>query len=270
VIERQKSRALLRALVCIGLPVAAATVLAACSTIKVVDDPSRVVSYEYRQRYGFVRIERIEAGAPENSHPFVISADALSQSLSRVEVQDGALVGAAPMFNEAELKEYVPYLAAALAKAGPKEDVCFAVIGKRGSLGSFSQLSVTSGRLFARDGQINVIFGLVQDLFDGRELGEALVPPFPAGSRSQASNTGWKLLPKGGRLPDGRSDWIALDMTQPPAAKVKATGEPTPRTADSRYQEAQSRLIALDRLKADGLITQQEYDERRRAILQGL
>ena len=272
-IEQQKSRALLRALVCIGLPVAAAMALSACSTTEVRDDTSKVVSYVYRPQVGYVRIERIETGAPDNDYPFDISPDALSRLLASLEVKGGEKTGAAPLFNDEELKEFVPYLVAALAKARPKEDVCFAVVGKHGPLGSYSPPSVTTGRLFARDGHLNVILGLVQEHFEGPDVGfvDSLTPRLPPGSRLQASNTGWKLLPKGGRLADGRSDWIALDTPPPPAARQQPPGTaPTPATADSRYQEAQSRLIALDRLKADGLITQQEYDERRRAILQGL
>ena len=263
-----------RAAVWIVVAAAAAMALSACTTTEVRDDPSKIVSYVYRPQIGYVRIERIETGAPDNDHPFDISPDALSRSLASLEVEGGAKSGTAPIFNDDELKEFAPYLVAALAKAGPKEDVCFAVVGRHGALGSYSPPSVTTGRLFARDGRLNVIFGLVQEHFEGPDVGfvDSLTPRFPPGSRMQASNTGWKLLPKGGRLPEGRLDWIALDTTQPPAAKEKAAGaaEPTPRTADSRYQEAQSRIIALDRLKADGLITQQEYDERRRAILQGL
>jgi hypothetical protein len=51
----------------------------------------------------------------------------------------------------------------------------------------------------------------------------------------------------------------------------EATGGPgTPPAVDSRVQEIENRLRTLDRLKADGVIKEEEYNERRRAILQGL
>jgi len=43
-----------------------------------------------------------------------------------------------------------------------------------------------------------------------------------------------------------------------------------PVAGDSRYREIQERLRTLERLKADGLITEEEYRDRRRAILEGL
>ncbi len=65
-----------------------------------------------------------------------------------------------------------------------------------------------------------------------------------------------------------------LDTTTLPAPKEKTVGAgaatPAAPATDSRYQEIESRLSALNRLKANGLITEEEYSERRRAILQGL
>lgn len=252
------------------LPIGVAMALSACSSVKTVDS---VISYLYRPHFGFVRIEHIEPGAPDNAHPFDISFDALGQSLASIQVEGGAKMAAAPMFNEAELKEFVPHLVAALAKAGPREDVCFAVVGQHGLFGSASPLSVTSGRLFARDGRLNIIFGLVQTPFEDNELGNALVPPFPPGSRTQVSNTGWKVLPKGGRLADGRTDWIVLDnwvVLDTTKAKAPDAGAASPATADTRYQEIESKLTVLGRLKEKGLITEEEYKERRRVILEGL
>jgi hypothetical protein len=269
--NRAPVASLLRGFAWVALAAGAAMALSACNSMKVIDDPSKVVSYVYRPQIGFVRIERIEAGAPDNAHPLDISVDALSRSLARLEVKGGAKIDTVPLFNDAELKEFAPPLAVALAKAGPKEDVCFAVIGKHGAFGSYSDPSVTSGRLFARDGKLNLIFGLVQELYQPfTELtgdNSSLVPPFPSGSRAQASNTGWTLLPKGGRLADGRTDWIVLDTTQP-AAIEKPPGAPA--AADSRYQEIENKLTVLNRLKEKGLITEEEYKERRRAILEGL
>ena len=238
-----------------------------------IDNESQVVSYEYRPPFGYVRIERIEAGAPANAHPFGISADELRRSLASLTVQGAVSIGVTPVFTDAELQEIVPHLVAALAKAGPREDVSFAVTGQHGFLGRYSSKSVTTGRLFARDRQLNVIFGLVHELYEGGELGSNLTPPFPPGSRAPRSDQVWRILPAGGRLVDGRVDWVMLDTARLPAPAEKAAASPaapTPPAADSRYQEIESRLGALDRLKEEGLITEEEYKERRRAILQGL
>ncbi|HEY7674017.1 MAG TPA: hypothetical protein VH867_02220 [Burkholderiales bacterium] len=238
-----------------------------------IDNEAAVVSYEYRPEFGFVRIERIESGAPDNAHPFSISADELRRSLASLEVEGGVSIGVKPLFNEEELKEIAPHLVAALAKAGPREDVSFAVTGKHGIFGAYSPKSVTSGRVFARDGQLNVIFGLVHELYEGGELGGGLTPSFPPGSRAPRADRIWKIVPTSARLADGRADWVILAAAKPPAAVEKAgaaPAAPAPPAAGSRYQEIEDRLGALNRLKEKGLITEEEYRERRRAILQGL
>ena len=57
------------------------------------------------------------------------------------------------------------------------------------------------------------------------------------------------------------------EMAPAPAA---AAAPQKPAAADPRYEEIQARLRTLERLKAEGLITEEEYRERRRAILQSL
>jgi hypothetical protein len=263
---------LLRFVVRIAFSAGVATGLSACGLISTVGNPE-IVSYEYRPRFGYVRIEHIEAGAPDNAHPFGVPAGALSQMLASLKVRGGASISTVPMFTEGELKEIVPHLVAALAKAGPREDVTFAVTGKHGFFGAYSSKSVTSGRVFVRDRQLNVIFRLVHELYEDGELGHGVSPVFPPGTRAHRSDLGWRLVPENGRLANGRSDWVMLDTTMLPKPKetTGATGTaPAAPAADSRYQEIENRLRTLDRLKADRLITEEEYAERRRAILQGL
>jgi putative oligomerization/nucleic acid binding protein len=249
-----------------------AVALSACGSMGLIDDPSKVVRYEYRPPFGFVRIERIEAGAPDNAHPFGISVDALRQSLASLKVEGAASIGTKPVFTDGELKDIVPHLVAALATAGPREDVTFAVTGQHESLfGAYASKSATTGRLFAHDGQLNIIFGLIHELYEGRELGQAWPPPFPPGSRARRSDAVWKIVPTSGRLADARVDWVVLDAAKAQAPEEKTgASAPTPSAADSRYREIEDKLGVLNRLKEKGLITEEEYNERRRAILQGL
>ena len=58
-----------------------AIALSACGLMG-VNPESQVVSYQYRTQYGFVRIEHIEPGAPDNAHPFAVSIDALRKTLA--------------------------------------------------------------------------------------------------------------------------------------------------------------------------------------------
>jgi hypothetical protein len=242
----------------------------ACAPLSRMGSDPGVVSYEYRQSIDFVRIERIETGAPDNEQPYRVGPDELVRALGRLQVKGSISLTAVPVFNDAELEAIVPPLVAALAKAGPKEDVTFLVTGKHGFLGKYSSDSITTGRVFARNHQLNIVFGLMHELYQGNEFD---LPPYRLGSRTYP-NTVWSIVPDPGR-PDGpRSDWVTLDAKA--LATPVATGEGGSRaganatSAEDRYREIKNRLTALDRLKADGLITDEEYKERRRGILQEL
>jgi len=238
-----------------------------------LDGDPAIVAYEYRKDASFVRIERIEAGAPDNSHPFAVSVEALTKTLASLQVEGGGTITETAMFTEAELKEIAPPLVAALAKAGPKEDIRFAVAGRRGLLGSLSSPSITTGLLFVSDRQLNVIFGLVQEFFEDEYLKMELrtLPPASRTYRTRQVGRVWKLLPKSGRLIDKHPDWVSFDIPAPAGKAGEAgPGVPVVPGADSRFQEIQTRLNVINRLKESGLITEDEYNERRRAILQGL
>jgi len=265
------ARSLLYAIACIVPPMGAVLALSACGLLDALGGDPPVVSYEYRKGVSFVRIERIEAGAPDNTHPFGISAEALTRALAGIQVKGGSSISAVPMFTEAELQEIAPHLVAALAKARPKEDIGFAVSGKHGYLGAFSPSSLTTGRLFVRDRRINVIFGLVQEFYEGGELEVDLSSP-PTGSRTYRPGKVWRLVPNSGQPVEQRTDWMTFDAATPPkpGAEAAESGAPSTPTAEERYREFETRLAVLNRLKANGLITEEEYNERRRAILRGL
>ena len=173
-------------------------------------DGPEVLRYEYRPSPGFVRIERIESGAPDNAHPFGISIDAMRQRLSSVKLKDD------PIFASEELDELVPYLAAALNNVGSKEDVTFAVTGSHGLLGKFSPKTVTTGRVFVHDQRLNIIFGVVHDPFAILQMQTPNVPqPFTPGTRAKRIVTKLAIKPGKGRLAAGdRPDWVTFDAAR--------------------------------------------------------
>ncbi len=177
---------------------------------KTGEDGPEVLRYEYRPSLGFVRIERIESGAPDNAHPFGISVDAMRQRLASVKLKDD------PVFASEELDELVPYLAAALNNVGSKEDVTFAVTGSHGLLGKFSPKTVTTGRVFVHDQRLNIIFGVVHDPFAIVQMQTPNVPqPFTPGTRAKRIDTKLAIKPGKGRLAAGdRPDWVTFDAAR--------------------------------------------------------
>jgi len=189
-----------------------ALVLGSCSGLNYSTDKDgpEVLRYEYRPSLGFVRIERIESGAPDNVHPFGISIDAMRQKLASVKLKDD------PVFTSEELDEIVPYLAAALTRVGSNEDVTFAVTGSHGLLGKFSPKTVTTGRVFVHDQRLNIIFGVVHDPFAILQMQTPNVPqPFTPGTRAKRIDTKLAVTPGKGRLvSEDRPDWVTFDIAQ--------------------------------------------------------
>ncbi len=216
---------------------------------------------------GFVRLEPIEPGAPDNAHPFIVSVGGLQQMLAKLKVKGTVSGDPQPVFTSAELVEYSSHLVAALAKAGPKEDVTFATAGSRGIFGAYSPKSFTTGRIFVRDAQLNIIFGTVHERNDSGQMGVGAARSITPGTRKQKLESGWSMMPDGARVADQRPDWVLIDTTAIPVA-ASPLPSVAPVSTESSIQEIEDKLRLLEQLKTKGLITEEEYGERRRSILQ--
>jgi hypothetical protein len=259
------------------------TTLTACAWFGESSNHDR--DYLYESDGDYVRLVPIEPGAPANSHPFNVSADQLARLLAGIKVRRATSIDEVPVFTKGELEKIAPPLAAALSKAGPNQDVTFAVASYRGILGKYSPESVTTGRLFATADSVNLIFGRIQQRKDSGELDYSeYTPPIVAGVRShRIGDTVWKIVPGSAHFHGQRGDWLVFNRSEFPAAAAAPAappaseagvkpGEATPAapTIDSKAQAIEDRLRVLDELKKKGVITEQEYRERRREILQEL
>jgi hypothetical protein len=254
-----------------------ALLLTACGTTLPGAGAEMPADHVHRSKSAAVRIEPIEAGAPDNAHPATVPARALRRTLEGLRAARTISISPKPVFTAEELDEIVAPLAAALAKAGAREDVVFVSRGFHGIFGKYSTATVTTGRMFVHEGRINIIFGLLHDQVDQLERVDEAARKFVPGSRAQPLATGWEIAPDGSVRVHERRDWISFEV---PSAVEPAAVEAAPaRGADAaapapqdnaRYQEIEAKLKLLDRLKANELISEEEYREQRRSILQGL
>ena len=224
----------------------------------------------YRGKYSSVRIELAEAGAVANqSH--AIDAAELSAALALLKLND-----AQPIFLADELSEVVPHLARALAQTTASEDVVFAVAGRHKLLGLFAPNAVTTARLFVADGKLNLIVGLVQSTFDVERLSNQPTKVFIPGSRLRPLAQAGKVA-GGAWSPSvpGRSDWLVLPLerlaTSIPMLAPRQAGTPSAAVkalaTEPAISDVERRLAINERLKQQGLVSEQEYQEKRRAIL---
>ena len=255
----------------------------------------RVVRIVYQRELSFVRIEQREPGAALNEHPFPISAEALRVLLARVQLPGEKEA----LWNAQELDEIAPPLASALAQASAEQDVSFSTAGQHGLLGPLAPKLNTTARIFRRDGQLQLIVGVVRQDIGSAFRGSGVLGPIEMGKRAAPVKSGTQLgiAPEFGRLQ--RGDWVVLglDAAAPaaaavpplpavpavPAAPAAGWGAPPagvpaaapvppapPADAEAIARSVGERLKALQKLRDAGLVTEQEYQEKRREILKTL
>jgi hypothetical protein len=240
--------------------------------------------YEFHDGNRFVRLEPRETAAQDNDHPYRIQAQDLQDRLSSLRASGiVTLRDDIEVFTEDEVSQLAQRLSNALNKAGPDQDVTFQSAGSRGVFGNSSLPSFSTGRVFVRNGRLNLIFGVLHSLSDTDRLSfeEEL---FPIGSRNARVEPGWDIEPgEDHMIENDRSDWISF-VFAPPFPAAPPTVEPVqpmptplqsaPDAADNDVEqhlnEVESRLRVLDELKRKNLITEQEYSDKRRAILKDL
>lgn len=243
----------------------------------------------WQARDQYVKIEKQDrpagAAAAANAHPADIPANRLHSMLASIEVIPQGESKGGRLFNEDEAGILSENIHAGLAQAGPDEDITFAIIGHYPALmGLLKERMVTTGRIFCRDGELDIIFGDVHRPV--RENEDRRLSPLLPGSRGAAPPREWRLAAKPGAetFEQKRPDWITFSLAAPPAPTVApsvpegagpaspasspAVSPEKPATADKKG--AEERLMILNNLRSKKLITEDEYRAKRLEIINEL
>jgi hypothetical protein len=232
----------------------------------------------------FTWVKRVpaEPGAPANAHPAVLTEAAIQALLAPIQAKD--MGKDVPLFGKDDLKDVPKALSEALSLAQPGEDLVLLSTNKHGSglrSGFLERATGLTARLFVRDGALNLIVHDARMDFMDRYLVDNMQPTFVYGSRQKASAETLQA-PQATRL---RGDWLTFPLAAPapvaatlpavapaaPAAPPKAASEPALPIRDAAFFEAQTqRLKVLKQLRAEDLISEAEYQEKREAILKTL
>lgn len=167
----------------------------------------RVVRVDYQRELSFVRIEQREPGAALNQHPFSVSADALRALLAQVQLPGEKEA----LWNAQELDEMAPPLASA------EQAVSFSTAGQQGLLGPLAPKLTTTARIFRRDGQLQLIVGLVRQDIGSAFRGSGVLGTIEVGQRAAPVESGTQLgiAPEFGRL-QRVTGWCCGWMPPPP------------------------------------------------------
>ncbi len=232
-----------------------------------------------------IRLVPREPGSAPNQHPVQVEAEALKQQLAQVRFVVGS--GTQALFAADELGELVEPLTEAFANATPDDDLLLLSTSRRGG-GLLSQPLAITARLFVQGGQLQLLVNDARYEFFNEYKGTGKAPQFTFGSRTKAGAVVLRSAAGG----NTRADWLALPTTLPAAAAAPAPAAPlavTPKTAapspaapaaaaqpalrprDPGFaDDVEQRLLTLKRLRERGLISEEEYQQKRREILQAL
>jgi hypothetical protein len=261
------------------------------------------VRYLWQSRDQFVALELQDSGAAgpaqPNDHPApaALTQERLTAILASMDVRADAGSKPEPLFTAQSLQVLAPQLEQALQQATPGQDVTFASIGLYSALyGLAKSPKVTTGRVFYKAGRLNIIVGLAQQ--EVRDRDDRRLFPFTPGSRQKVSEGDWALLPQAGQ--NGytllRKDWVTFSdgwlaavvpapvaeqqVPQPPAAPARIMpAQPAPvqivpaqpmKPGSNVSRSPADRLNTLNELRDKGLISAEEYRDKRMEILNGL
>jgi len=205
-----------------------------------------------------------------NDHPVKLTRDRIASILASLEIRTADKDKAEALFTPSSVQTIAPHLLQGLLQASPAEDVVFAVIGLHNTLYGLAKApKVTTGRVFYKDGRLNIIIGLAQQ--EVRDRDDRRLFPFTPGSRQKALPGEWQLLAQPARkgCTLERKDWVMFSAEwQEPAAELSAPPPPAKAASDGRTPA--ERLTTLKDLRDKGLISEEEYQKKRAPILDGL
>lgn len=268
------------------VPVALLVVLTACATgpnTNYMDNDGYSIRVDVNGREhnpDIVRVVRAEqfrnmllvkreAGTEANQHPLVIEEENLATLLKMIKVRRSK-GDAKVLFDKEyadELKQFSSWLSEALKLAGPDEDVLFHFPQRRG-FGFIAENLMTTGRAFVRDGQLNIIFGDIQMPYEGQWMRAGILRHFKPASRSASKLQNDEIVVTAAAASVKRADWVQLSTAvAAPAAKTSDGNAAGAAAPSQQPMSAEQRLQKLQQLKDKGLISDEEYQQKRQQIL---
>ena len=248
-----------------------------------------------------LQIVASEPGGGGNQHPATWSADLVRQQLSRVRTDFRGAEEA--LFAADEIGALALPLSQALSLAKPGDDVLLLSTHRRDQGLLVAPFAVTA-RLFVHGDQLQLIVHDTRRDFMDAYIGTKAQPTFTFGSRAAPG----KGVIRSEQAVSWRADWLSFPAVPaavsatPPAERPTATPSPVPtpapaavapaaavpiaatkpapvaqspvapaapRPRDAAFaDEVEQRLLTLKRLRDKGLISEAEYQQMRKDVLQ--
>lgn len=223
-------------------------------------------------------------------HPYYFTQEGLNKILSSVYFRKrGYLTGKGrkKLFREEELQKIVPPIVNAFAMATDSQDILV--------LSSSDKILLTDNQsyfsMFIKDEELNIVFGAIKSkksyndskAFSGRNTNKLEDPLEAKGSSF------WSIIPMGGqRLHKGYKNWLLVDLSndmfgvtgdakiggEVRSPKMNLSSMGSKLVTDERlveeknkYQSVREKLRGLKDLKDEGLISDEDYEVKKKELL---
>lgn len=224
------------------------------------------------------------AEAPAYLHPVRVDRGALETILSGLAYERSSLfrgTSRREVFAPEEAKRLAEPLARALAEIPPSKRVRFLVVRSRWSDVVAGPRGTSAVVFSSEEGKLDLAFDYVDEGLLGAQSGRPADVVFRADPTAEGGGT--RILPCPGarnRADDSGAEiphWIAVELSEiagersggaGPAEETQAGAAPEAR-AEAAEAGAREALEALDRLRAQGVLSEEEYRSARERALSG-
>jgi hypothetical protein len=265
--------------IAIGAAALALLVLAGCGKAGIVHID--ILKDGYDQVRLSRELDRAGSVVPRGyDHPRSWTEAQLTQVLSKIQYQEYAFFTwrkARPVFVEQELAKLAPALARALGRATADEWIDFSVTARKRDY-LWPTPRVTDGMAFVQGGKLQLVLGNLNfEIIDADQ--RATGDP-----RKRFAVETYRLVvgpnvarppvvPKDPLLRREHSNWAVLDVAAilaPPPVETPPSLTPGAPEESAKERTIKARLEELKSLLNEGLITPEEYDRKKKEILESL
>lgn len=243
------------------------------------------ITVSWQDSYRNILLVPIEKGANNNQHPLTINSEKLCHLLESITVKKNK-DDAGPLFPAKAQEELCGVLSEALNQATPEQDIVLHYIHPV-YRGMMVDAQISSVRIFVADDQLNFVFGAMRqefgtirkqfdtqgdnDFTENMWHFDAAIPVVNTGSRFISSDLAGGSLNAGrvGKLLEGKKNWLVFPLGNTPTMQANASTTKIEK-ASTVTMPVEERLKKLQQLKDKNLISDLEYQEKRKQILDSL
>ena len=229
------------------------------------------------------RVADETAGMPHYKHPVDVAPREVAFLMNDLAYTSRSIVATSkemPVFQDKEIDRLAPALARALGELAPNERIALTSFNRGGGL-IFEKRRKTEAVIFMdENNRLNVAFAVINEELPPDQAMSAAAKEPPGDPLTVRSSSTSLAIRADYMQPHDREDgkaypmWVKADV-QGLKSAAKAADRPEDATVDvpvtdpeKRRDHIRSQLEYLKELHDDGLITETEYNEKRRELLE--